>query len=53
MDALIALVVAVFLIFVFHASWITPLIPIGGLGFFIYCCIVLVRYLVGLVKGQS
>lgn len=46
-EALVALVVAVFLILVFHAGWVAPLIPIGGLGFFLYVCILVGEWLVG------
>jgi hypothetical protein len=49
-EALIALVLAVFLIFVFHVGWAAAVIGIGGLGFFLYVVILVAEWLIGRLR---
>ena len=50
-EALIALVLAVFLLLVFNVGWAGKVIAIGGFGFFLYVCILVVRWLFGKWKS--
>lgn len=52
-EALVALVVAVFLIFVFHVGWAAAVIGIGGLGFFLYVCILVLKWIFGQIKARN
>lgn len=52
-EALVALVAAVFLILVFHVGWAAAVIGIGGLGFFLYVCILVVEWLFGQIKART
>jgi hypothetical protein len=54
MDALVALVLALLLVFVFTVAWVGKVAALGGVAFFIYCVIVIVRWLLSFPwrKGQ-
>jgi hypothetical protein len=52
-EALIALVLAVFSIFVFHFGWVSAVVGIGGLGFFLYVCILVLEWFFGWVKTRN
>jgi len=50
MEALVALLIAVLLVFVFNVGWVGEVIAIGGLGFFLYTCILVAQYLFGKIR---
>jgi len=50
MEALVALLIAVLLVFVFSVGWVGKVIAIGGLGFFFYTCILVTQYLFGKIR---
>lgn len=53
-DALIALVVSIFVILVFTPPpWIQKLISIGGFGFCVWVLILVIRYLLNLSKQRN
>ncbi len=49
-DALIALVIALLLLFVFPMGWTGRVTALGGLAFFIYVLILCLRWLFGRLK---
>ncbi len=49
-QALVALVLAVFFVLVFHFEWCRPLIAIGGVGFCLYVGILIAEW--ALAKGR-
>lgn len=53
MDVLISLVVALLLVFVFTVGWVGKVAALGGVAFFIYALIVIVRYLLGKPWGKA
>jgi hypothetical protein len=49
-EALVALVLAVFFVLVFHFAWCQPLIAIGGVGFCLYVGILLGEWALAKVR---
>lgn len=50
-EAVVALLLALLLVFVFTVGWTAKVAALGGVAFFIYVLILVIEWLVGKVKG--
>jgi hypothetical protein len=49
---LVALVIALLLLFVFKVAWVANVVSIGGLAFFLLACFVIIFWLIGKARHQ-